>query len=319
MFTNPLYLWTLAILPFIVIFHFFTLKSVKKTSLRFSNFDALQRVLSGDFLDQSRTGYFGNKDWFVLILRVFVYTLLIFSVSGTVVWYVGESSNFDFVIAFDTSSSMVADDLSPNRLAAAKEAAFAFVDVIPSKSNVSLVSFASAVFIEGEHFNDLEDVKKGINSITFQKSGGTNLGDAIVTSTNLLRSDKSKVIVLLTDGRSNVGIPIESAIEYALSKNVMIYTIGIGTEEGGRFLDTNISLDIISRLDEESLKNIAEATNGKYFRATNLENLNEAFTDIASHNKEIITFDISWILLMLALILLATEWILMYTIYKTVS
>jgi Ca-activated chloride channel family protein len=319
-FTNPLYLWTLLLIPFIIATHLFTLKHIRAAALKFSNFEAIERVSRGEFLGKPYRGFFKNKNFFLLFLRLIVYTLIIFSVTGTTIWYTGRASDFDFVLAIDTSSSMLADDFEPNRLEAAKQAATIFIDSAPPKSNIGIVSFSSTIFVEKEPTTNYDELKEAIDSILFKEAGGTNIGDTIITSANLLvkqelsQDKRSKAIILLTDGQSNIGTPVDVAVEYANSKEITIYTIGMGTEEGGKFFGT----DVISKLDEDSLIKIAEQTNGRYFKADNQEVLTNAFKEIASFSERVLSVDISWILLVIALTLLAIEWLLLYTIYKTI-
>lgn len=319
-FSNPIYLWTLLLIPFIILTHIFTLKHTRAAALKFSNFEAIERVSKGEFLGKPYRGLFRNKNIFLLFLRVVIYTLLILSVTGTTLWYTGEASDFDFMLAIDTSISMLADDFTANRLEAAKEAANVFVDSIVGKSNIGVVSFASTVFVDKELTSDKGEIKKIINQLDIKESGGTNIGDALITSANLLvieepeKDERSKVIILLTDGQSNTGTSVEVAVEYAKAREIIIHTIGIGTEEGGKLF----GLDVVSKLDEDSLKSIAEQTNGKYFRAESKDALETVFKEIASFTERRISFDITWILLIIALSLLALEWILMQTIYKTI-
>ncbi len=319
-FTNPIYLWTLLIIPFIILTHIFTLKHIKTTALKFSNFEALERVSKGEFLGKQYKGLFQNKNIFLLLLRLIVYTLLILSVTGTTLWYTGKASDFDFVLAIDTSTSMLADDFNASRLEAAKEAANVFVDSVKGKSNIGLVSFASTVFVDQEPISDKGKLKTIINALNIKESGGTNIGDTLVTSANLLtieelkKDKKSKIIVLLTDGQSNTGTPVDIAIDYVNAREIIVHTIGIGTEEGGKLF----GLDILLKLDEETLKNIAEQTKGKYFKAESKDALENIFKEIASFTEKRISLDISWILLIIALSLLALEWVLVHTIYKTI-
>ncbi len=317
-FTNPVYLWTLTLIPFIILIHIITLRKMQSMSLKFSNFEAIQRVSSGDFLGPSSRNYVKNKNIFILISRLIVYILLILSISGMTLWYVGKASDSDFVLAFDVSLSMLTDDFKPNRLEAAKNAAQIFIDSMPKRTNISIVTFASSVFVERSMDSDNKNLKSTIDSIKFKKNSGTNIGDAIITSSNLLRQSNSKVIILLTDGQSNTGIPVSSAIEYAKSNDVIIYTIGLGTKEGGKFLNTSVDTSLISKLDEDSLMKIAEETKGKYFKAENPEILKQAFKEIASYRDKVITINISWALLIIALIILATEWVLLYTVFRTI-
>ena len=234
-------------------------------------------------------------------------------------WYIGNVSDFDFVLAIDASTSMLADDFNSTRLEAAKDASKIFVDSVLENTKIGVVSFASTAFIDKDLTSDKGSIKTIIESLDTREGGGTNIGDTIITSTNMLITEgdpekTSKVIILLTDGQSNIGAPVDIATDYARNKGVIIHTIGVGTEEGGRFL----GLDIITKLDEESLIKIAERTNGRYFRAESKEVLKDAFEEIASFTEKKMSFDISWILLMVSLSLLALEWILTHTVYKTI-
>jgi|TARA_B100002003_G_scaffold150436_1_gene139470 Ca-activated chloride channel family protein len=317
-FTNPVYLWTLLLIPFIILTHILTLKYIKTAALKFSNFEAIERVSKGKFLGKSYKRLFRNKNIFLLFLRLMVYILLILSVTGTTLWYTGKASDFDFILAIDTSTSMLADDFDVTRLEAAKESAIVFVDSVVGQSDIGVVSFASTVFIDKEPTADKREVKEIINQLNIKESGGTNVGDALIISSNLLAGDessqKSKVIVLLTDGQSNIGTPIDIAVDYAKTREIIVHTIGIGTEEGGKLF----GLDILSKLDEESLKEIASQTNGRYFRAESKDTLENTFKEIASFTERSISLNITWILLITALILLALEWVLIHTIYRIV-
>lgn len=317
-FTNPVYLWTLLLVPFIILTHIFTLSRIRTAALKFSNFEAIERVSKGEFLGKPYKGLSLNKNVFLLFLRVMIYVLLIFSVTGTTLWYVGNASDFDFILAIDSSTSMLADDFENSRLEAAKDVAKTFVDSIIGKSNIGVVSFASAIFVDKELTANKQQIKETISAMDIKESGGTNIGDALITSANLLvvdeEDDKSKVIVLLTDGQSNTGTPVDIALDYVRAREIIVHTIGIGTEKGGKLF----GLDILSKLDEDTLKNIATQTSGRYFRAESREVLENAFREIASFTEKRISLDISWILLMIALSLLTFEWILIHTIYKTI-
>ena len=144
--------------------------------------------------------------------------------------------------------------------------------------------------------------------------GGTDLGEAIVTSVNLLlNSEKGKSIILLTDGQSNVGVPIVDAVEYANIKHVTIYTIGVGTEEGGSYIG-----DVVLKLDEEVLRSIAVSTEGNYYRAEDQESLDEAYNEIAHLTETKIKSDLSITFLIIAFLLLLVEWLLINTKYRTI-
>ena len=313
-FTNPAYLWTLLLVPFIVLIHIFTLKYTRAAALKFSNFEAIERVSKGEFLGKPYHGFLRNKNVLLLLLRVIIYTLIILSVSGTTLWYTGRASDFDFVIAIDTSASMLADDFNQTRLGAAKEAAKAFIGDIVGKTSIGIVSFSGAVFVDKEPTSDKSEAKRVIDGLDIKESGGTNIGDSIITAANLLKGNNAKAIILMTDGQSNTGTPIDVAVDYVKSRAVIIYTIGIGTKEGGKLF----GLQLTSKLDEDTLKKISEDTSGKYFRAESKEFLDKAFKEIASFGEKRVSLNLSWIFLITSLILLGFEWILLHTIYKTI-
>lgn len=315
-FNNPSFLWFLLVVPLLIIVHFLTLKYGKKEALKFSNFEAIARVTK-EKVSSKPYASFMSKNTMVLAVRASALTLLILAVAGTVVWYEGKTSEFDFVLAIDASSSMLADDFSPNRLEATKVAANLFVDSLAQKSRVGIVTFSGTSFVEQKITEERMTLKEKINGIKVSKIGGTDLANAIITSSNLLTNeeDKGKAIILLTDGQSNVGMSVEDGIDYANKENVIIHTIGVGTEEGGKFTGS----EIVSKLDEDTLKKIASLTGGEYFRADSKEGLAEAYKSIAGLNIRKISFNLTPLFMMVALLSLVLEWILIHTRYRIVS
>ncbi len=313
-FGKPMYLWFLLSLPVFIIAHFFTLKYVKGSALKFANFEAIRRVSKGRMLAQPYSGKFFNKNLGVLFIRLLVITFLIFSVAGTSIEYIGETSDFDYVLAIDVSSSMITDDFEPNRLEAAKKAANVFLDSVSGKVNIGIVSFSGSPVVEQELISDNSRLREVVDLLDIGELGGTNIGGAIVTSSNLfVNEDKSKVIVLLTDGQANVGTSVKDAVDNVKSKNIRIDSIGVGTEEGGLFAGFNVTL----KLDEEALAYMADETSGNYFKADNFEKLSSAFKEIASSTQQKMQYDLSFILLLLSLIIIFIQWGLINIKYRT--
>lgn len=311
-FTNPFYLWLLVSIPFLIITHFFILKYLKRRAIKFANFEAIKRVTGTKFDLKNVRAISKNRA--ILVIRVFVLLFLIFSIAGPILWYSGQSSEFDFVIAIDASSSMLADDFMPYRLDAARKASSLFVESLKARTRVGVVSFAGTSFVEQDLTDNLKNAEDAINSIRIKRAGGTDIGSAITTSSNiLLREEKARVIILLTDGQSTVGMPVYEAIEYANKNHVTVNTIGIGTEEGGTF----IKGDLLSKLDEPTLIEIAQKTGGKYYKAENEEELAMAFDDISSSAEEKIPIDLSMGFMMISLALLFVEWGMINTKYRT--
>ncbi len=311
-FNNIYYLWLLLSIPLLIITHIFVLNYLNRRAVKFANFEAIKRVTGGKFDVRNSRAISKNK--LLLLVRIFVLIFMIFSISGPVLWYTGQASDFDFVFAIDSSSSMLSDDFEPHRLDAARKASSDFLNNLKSKTNVGIVSFAGTSFIEQSLDDDLEKAQETIRNIKVSQSGGTDIGGAIVTSTNiLLNSENPRMIILLTDGQSTVGTAVREAIEYANKNFVIINTIGIGTEEGGTFLRGGI----ISTLDDQTLIEIADKTGGMYYRAENEESLTHAFNEISEVSQKKIPVDISMGLMMLALALLFIEWGLINTKYRT--
>lgn len=313
-FTNPFFLIFLVSIPLLIISHLFTLRYLKRRALKFANFEAIKRVVGEKHLVTSNI-YVLSQNLPLLITRILIIIMLILSAAGLVFWRFGQSSDFNYVLAIDASSSMLADDFYPSRLEAAKSAAISFVDGLSSETHVGVVSFSGTAFVDTELTSNLRAVKDKIGSIEVKSVGGTDIGGAIVTSTNvLLREERASIIVLLTDGQSNVGTPVSEAINYANDNQIIIYTIGVATKEGGRFM----KIESISQLDEETLVEIAGRTGGQYFRSEDRGALSRAFSEIALSHREKIPTYFSMGLLLVALALIFIEWGLISTKYKSI-
>jgi len=302
-FKNPEYLWFLVSIILLIIIHFYTLKHQKRKALRFANFEAIARVTGEEILSRNVS---------VLFIRAAALFLITIALAGTTIWYQGETSESVFVLAIDTSTSMSATDFSPSRIEAAKESAIKFVESIGTNTKVGIVSFSGASFVEQDLTDDYKIVKEAITNLQISTYGGTDLGEAIISSTNiLLKEEKPKTLVLLTDGRSNIGVPLEDAVNYANENKVIIHTIGVGTPEGGTFAG-----EATSRLDEESLKNIAFNTDGNYYKTSDEKALEDAYQTIIKLNKQKVSFNATPVAILLALLILFAEWALISTKYK---
>lgn len=196
----------------------------------------------------------------------------------------------DIVLAIDISTSMAANDMEPNRFEAAKRVAADFVSG-RTNDNIGLVAFG------GESLSLMPlttDRQALINSIANLQMGeldnGTAIGDGIASAINRLDAGtaKSKSIILLTDGTNNTGeVSPSTASEIASEKGMRVYTIGVGTDQSVQITDPYgfTSTTMESKIDEEALKNIAEVTGGKYFRAKNEHTLSEVFKTIDALEK----------------------------------
>jgi len=240
----------------------------------------------------------------------------------------------DIVIAMDVSTSMLAEDFKPNRLQAAKQVAHDFISGRHS-DRFGLVVYAGESFTQCPLTTDhkvvknlLKDVKDGLIE------DGTAIGMGLATSVSRLKESKadSKVIILLTDGENNSGfIDPMTAVEIAQEFKVKVYTIGVGSygtapyptqDMWGR--DTYVNVEV--KIDEELLINIAEATGGMYFRANSKDKLEKIYEQIESLEKtelEELKFynheEKFEFFVLIALILMFSEFILRYTLLKSIA
>src|SRR3989344_1721065 len=305
-FEHPIYLWFLFGIPLLILVHYVTIGKRKRKALKFANFEAIARVTGGEIVTSNNS---------LLVMRLFVVLCVILAAAGTTVIYTGQTTDFDFVLAIDTSSSMAANDFQPNRLEAVKTETKAILSDIDS-ANIGLITFSGVSFVEKGLTNDLIDLGITIDNINISIYGGTDLSSAIITSTNLLlESDNPRTVIILTDGRGNIGAPLVQAVNYANSNGVAVSTIGIGTDQGGQF---NIGGALTSLLDEYTLMTISNATEGKYYKADSQEALKEAYRNILDIDEKKIRNNISILLIVIALVLLFLEWSLVNTKYKTI-
>ncbi|MFH1849603.1 MAG: VWA domain-containing protein [archaeon] len=311
-FLNPEYLWLLLGVPVLIVTHIFVLKHLKTRAWAFANYEAIMRVTGGVPTVKNVTAV--SKNLFLLVFQIIVFVCLIFSVAGTTLWYWGSGSPKDYVLAIDASSSMLADDFAPNRLIAAKTAAQAFAESIPRGTSVGVISFAGTSFIELPMTETRAKAYEKIGGINIRYVGGTDLTEAIVTATNMFEdTERSRQVVLLTDGRGTVGDPVEEAIKYAIEKNVVVNTVGIATDVGGTYIRDNL----VSTIDEATLGTIASETGGAFYRAQNTDELALAYDEIGRTTKEKIPIRLQLPLLTAAIILIFVEWGLINTRYRT--
>ncbi|MEZ5262829.1 MAG: VWA domain-containing protein, partial [Acidimicrobiales bacterium] len=192
------------------------------------------------------------------------------------------------VVAIDSSLSMMAEDVAPNRLDAAKDAAVSFVDLLPDKINVGLVSFNRTATVLVSPTDDHESVKRAIGSL--QLDQGTAIGEAIFASIQAIdtlppatdaEEEAPGRIILMSDGETTAGRPDEVAADAAIERNISISTIAFGTANGSIVVpgeDRRINVPV----NEDALRAIAEQTDGTFFTAATGEQLREVYADIGS-------------------------------------
>ena len=326
-FANPKLLWLLLLVPLAIIWYILRHKK-QEASVTFSDLKGMVKL--------PRTW----KAWFrhlLFGLKMAALALLIVALARPQSSSTNSTSNIegiDIVMAMDVSGSMLARDLKPDRLTAAKEVASNFVKDRPG-DRMGLVIFSGETFTQvplttdhGVMLNMLAEMKNGLIE------DGTAIGDGLATAISRLKDSEaiSKVIILLTDGMNNAGsVDPYTAAEIAKLYGIRVYTIGVGTYGMAPYpaktpFGTTVMQQIKVEIDEKLLTTIANSTGGKYFRANNNKKLDEIYQEIDKLERSKIEvtefrrlheeFDplVAW-----ALALLLLEFLLRKTIFRTLT
>lgn len=304
---NPQYNILFIIIPIIFILHFYFLYNVKRRGLKFGNFSAMKRVYANTIISKNFTTLF-----FILL----IISLLITSLLDISLWYQGEVSNSDYYILLDSGASMNARDLSPDRYTIAKRVSSDLINNIKN-SNIGFISFSGTILQNELLTKDKSILLNAIQDSKIENSG-TDIGLAIVSaSQGFSNSNYSKTIILLSDGQETVGGSLQSAITKAKEKHIKIMTFGIGTKEGGNFLNVIDNIGIITKLDEESLMKISNQTDSIYFNIKQDYNITHILNKI-NEEKTLgyIEFKLKNTLTLVVLVLLLMYWLLDNTRFR---
>jgi Ca-activated chloride channel family protein len=326
-FLNKELFWLLILLPLAVFWYAF--KHNKQTAeLKISSLKGFK----------ASSSWFPKFRHFLFVLRLAALALLITAIARPRTVDVSTKTKttrgIDIVMAIDVSASMLAKDLSPNRLEALKNVASEFITGRPN-DRIGLVEYAGESYTKTPITSDKSIVLRALSDIKYNTiiEGGTAIGMGLATSVNRLKDSKakSKIIILLTDGVNNSGfIDPKIASELAVEYGIKTYTIGLGTNgmalspiarmPNGSFQYGRVQVEI----DEALLKEIADATGGKYFRATNNRKLVEIYDEINKLEKtEIEEFKFYNYeekyrsLVLFAGLLIAFELLLRFTIFRS--
>lgn len=211
-------------------------------------------------------------------------------------WEERSIQGIDLVLAMDLSGSMQALDLKPNRFEAARSVASEMIAARPN-DNIGLVVFAGESFTLCPLTVDHNVILEMLETTEIgQLEDGTAIGLGLATAINTLRGsdNKSKVIILLTDGSNNAGdITPSMAAELAQQYGIRIYTVAAGTNGVAKFpVQTAFGTEYVEadvQIDEGALRHIAQQTGGKYYRATDETKLHEIYKEIDSLEKSRLT------------------------------
>jgi len=274
-FQHPIYLVLLSIIPGWFLWYYYY----------GNNKEGTFQISSSDFFSKEILNLGKRKNFIYISIYPIILTLIIIGLARPRLIENLKTKSVevvDILLVLDISSSMLADDFSPNRLEVVKKTANNFIQN-RLEDRIGILVFAGESFIQCPLTIDkkvLQSLTKEI-SIASKEYDGTAIGMAIANATNRLRNSevKNKIIILLSDGSNNQGeIDPLTAAEIASNFNIKIYTIGAGTNQSftripGRGMIKN-------EIDEETLKTIADKTGGKYFRAIDENELELIYNEI---------------------------------------
>ncbi|AGL15753.1 VWA domain-containing protein [Actinoplanes sp. N902-109] len=270
--------WLLAVLPVLLVGAVYVWRQFRKRqyAMRFTNVDLL-RTLAPKGL-----GWRRHVSAVALLLSLLILAL---AMARPSVDRQEPLERATVMLAIDVSLSMEADDVAPNRIEAAQEAAKAFVQELPPTYNLGLVSFAKAANVLVSPTKDRAAVIAGIDGLTLAEATAT--GEAVFTSLDAIRSVPADGadgapparIVLLSDGYRTSGRSIEDAGTAALQANVPVSTIAFGTDTG--VVDIRGALQRVP-VDRLSLQQLAEKTKGYFYEAASVSELKKVYEDMGS-------------------------------------
>jgi len=297
-------LWCLLAVPALVLLYLWLLKRRKKTTVRFASVALVKQAMGAG------PGWKRHVPPALLLLAL---TVLLLSAARPMARIKLPSQQETIILAMDVSGSMRAADVQPNRLVASQEAAKAFVAGLPRSVRIGVVSFAgTAAVVQAPTFSR-DDVVAAIDR--FQLQRGTAIGSGLVLSLATLFPDEgidlsqitgqrampsdpadkkakkpftpvepgsysSAAVILLTDGQRTTGPDPMEAAKMAAERGIKVFTVGIGTKAGETIGFEGWSMRV--RLDEDTLKAIANITRANYFYAGTAEDLKQVYQGLSS-------------------------------------
>ena len=300
----PDWLWSLLLLPLLVLLYLRLLARRKKNSVRLASVAIVREALG------KRPGWRRHVPPLLLLTAL---ALLLFATARPVVKLKLPSRDQTIILAMDVSGSMRATDVKPNRMVAAQEAAKAFTAGLPRNVRIGVVSFAGTAAVVQAPTHSREDVIAAIDR--FQMQRATAIGSGLILSLATLFPEEgidlsqitgarampaspeekkakkpfepvepgsygSAAVILLTDGQRTTGPDPMEAAKMAAERGVKVFTVGIGTKAGETIGFEGWSMRV--KLDEETLKAIATATRANYFYAGTAEDLKQVYQGLSS-------------------------------------
>ena len=273
-----------------------------------------------------------------MLLRCIAFVLIVIAMARPQThnaWDERNVEGIDIMLAMDVSTSMLAEDLAPNRIEAAKQVASEFITDRPN-DNIGLTIFAGEAFTQCPMTTDHASLLNLLQNVgtNFVARGlisdGTAIGMGLANAVSRLRNSKakSKVVILLTDGSNNMGdISPMTAAQIAKSLGIRVYTIGVGPNKVARYpmpVAGGIQyVNIPVEIDTKTLASIAATSDGNFYRATNNKELRKIYKDIDKLEKSKLNvkkfskrYEAYQPFALLAILLLAIEQLMRLTVFR---
>jgi Ca-activated chloride channel family protein len=284
-FAWPVMLFSLVLIPLLLVAYLLVQRRRVKYAMRFTNLDLLANVV-----DRSP----GWRRHLPPAFALAALAALLVGLARPETTIAVPRDEASVVLAIDVSGSMMATDVPPTRLDAAKDAASGFVEGLPERFGVGLVSFSTGATALAEPTDERSEILEQIEGLDAHT--GTAIGDAIAAAIDLApRDDDGSIptgedgkplvsILLLSDGASTQGISTDDAIGLAQDAGIAVNTIALGTDSGTVTLPNELGeLQTVSVApDRETLQEIAEETGGTYFDAPTEDDLNAVYEAVGS-------------------------------------
>lgn len=303
----PHMLWTLLLLPLLVGLYLWMLRRKKKYAVRFASLGIVKEAMGNG------PGIRRHIPPALILLSV---GLMLLATARPMATLTLPSQRDTVILTMDISGSMRAADVDPDRLTASQEAARTFIAEQPKTTRVGVVAFAGTVNVVQQPTLDRNEVLSAIDRFHLQR--GTNIGDAILVSLQTIFPDlefeqnpwdfqwnsqgkppgatrpgeespvppvepgsyTNAAIILLTDGQPTTGPDPVNAARMAADRGVRVFTVGFGSLEGDRISFGGMTMRV--QLDEESLRQIAEVTRGRYFHAASSSELSDVYRELST-------------------------------------
>jgi Ca-activated chloride channel homolog len=281
-FATPFILWGLLLIPLALVGYWLVQRRRIKYAARFTNLDLLANVV-----DASP----GRRRHVPAALALAALAALVVAMARPQAVVAVPRDDATVLLTMDSSASMTATDVAPTRLDAAKSASSSFLDELPDRFRVGLVSFSNTVSVLEEPTDDRDSVRSALDAI--EGDVGTALGDAIVESVALAPTPEEQqssggkslfAILLLSDGANSIGREPLDVLDQAKEAGVPIYTIAFGTPDGTIEItnDAGFTQTYAVPPDPETLRTVAEETGGRFFEAPTEADLQAVYREIDS-------------------------------------